>query len=115
MTSVKQQFLAAIADWFPKMEITTDPDQGTSLRVRLSERVYVEELGKERRRNPIIIEATEDVLSDLSHMNEQHRKQAFQKINGFVNQILSGYDDGLLRAPYVTTQPLRIYIPTSIY
>lgn len=58
MVTMKKQFLSAIDEWFPSLEIPTDPDQGGSLRVRLSVRVYVEELAKERRKNPIIINSS---------------------------------------------------------
>ncbi len=115
MATVKEQFLSAIDEWFPALELETDPDQGASLRVRLSERVFVEELGKERRKNPIIINASEDVLSDLSHMDEPQRNKALKTIGDFVRHQLSGYDDGLAREPYATTHPFRIDIPASIY
>jgi hypothetical protein len=115
MATVKEQFLSAIDEWFPASDIATDPDQGAALRVRLSERVFVEELGKDRRKNPIIINASEDVLSDLSHMDEQQRNKALKTIGDFVSHQLSSYDDGLAREPYATTHPFCIDIPTSIY
>lgn len=115
MATVKEQLLLAIGESFTTSNIATDPDQGAALRIRLSERVFVEELGKERRKNPIIIYASEDVLSDLSNMDEQQRNKALKTICDFLHHQLSGYDDGLAREPYATTHPFRIDIPASIY
>ncbi len=115
MQSVKEQFVATIKQWFPYADLQTDPHSVDSLKVRLTERVYVAELDKQRRTNPIIIHVSEHVLSDLSHLTAEHLKRAFQAIKGYVDHRLGEYNSGLLRDAYSTTQPFHIDIPTSIY
>lgn len=115
MESVKEQFVATIKQWFPDANLQTDPHAVHSLKVRLTERVYVAELDKERRTNPIIIHVSEHVLSDFSYLTAEQLKHAFQAIKGYVDHRLGEYDSGLLRDAYSTTQPFHIDIPTSIY
>lgn len=115
MESVKQQFVATIGHWFPEADLQTDPEAGRALKVRLTERVFVAELDKERRTNPIIVHASQDVLSDLSHLTDVQLSRAFQSIKGYVDHRLEEYDAGLLRDAYSTTQPFHIDIPTSVY
>jgi hypothetical protein len=115
MENVKERFVATIKQWFPDADLQTDPKTVDSLKVRLTERVYVAELDKQRRTNPIIIHVSEHVLSDLSHLTAEQLKRAFQAIKGYVDHRLGEYDAGLLRDAYTTTQPFHIDIPTSIY
>jgi hypothetical protein len=115
MESVKEQFVATIRQWFPNADLETDPQTVDALKVRLTERVYVPELDKQRRTNPIIIHVSEHVHSDLSHLTGEQLKRAFQAIKGYVDHRLGEYDSGLLRDAYSTTQPFHIDIPTSIY
>lgn len=115
MEAVKEQLVEVIRHWFPEADLQTDPQAGRALKVRLTERVFVAELDKERRTNPIIIHASEDVLSDLSHLTDEQLSRAFQTIKGYVDHRLGEYDAGLLRDAYSTTQPFHIDIPTSVY
>lgn len=115
MSAVNEHFIASAKEWFPQAHIETDPNAGTDLKIRLTETVYVEELGKERKTNPIIINASEDVLSDLSHMDDVQRHKALKTIGDFVHHQLRDYDPELTRDPLVTTHPFRIDIPTSVY
>ena len=115
MEAVKEQLVAVIREWFPDADLQTDPQAGDAFKARLTKSVFVAELDKERRTNPIIIHASEDVLSDLSHLTLEQRARAFQAIKGYVDHRLGEYDAGLSRDAYSTTHPFHIDIPTSVY
>jgi hypothetical protein len=115
LKAVKEQLVEVIRQWFPDEDLQTDPQAGNAFKARLTKSVFVAELDKERRTNPIIIHASEDVLSDLSHLTLEQRARAFQAIKGYVDHQLVEYDVGLLRDAYSTTQPFHIDIPTSVY
>lgn len=78
MESVKEKFVTTIKQWFPDADLETDPQIVDSLKVRLTVRVYVAELDKQRRTNPIIIHVSEHVISDLSNLKAEKLKRAFQ-------------------------------------